>query len=133
MRASLPEWRISPALSIQAVSAFDAEAVTAQVVMAARGADESSRRVCLQPPFILAAVPDAVFRPEHPPSSFAVEHSQVSDREPERAWGHAAVAPLIDKVLVADLGIGEGIDCHAESIARGESEAPGGGCRIPYG
>jgi hypothetical protein len=120
-------------LPVQPLSAFDAEAVTAQVVVAARRADQPARRVCLQPSLILAAVPDAVFRPEHPAPSFAVEHGQVSDGEPERARGQAAFAPLIDKVLVADLGVGEGIDCHAQSIARSESEAPGRGCRIPYG
>ena len=115
------------------MSALNAKTVPAQVVVAARRTHEAARRVCLQPPLVLAAVPDAVFRPEHPTPALAVEHGQVSDREPERARRHAAFAPLVHKDLVADLGIGEGIDCHAESIARGESEAPGTGCRIPYG
>jgi hypothetical protein len=91
--------------------------------MSARRADQAPRRIGLQPSFILAAIPDAIFRPEHPPAPFAVEHGEVSDRKPEGARRQAAFAPLIDKMPVTDLSLGERIDGHAESIARSESEA----------
>ena len=87
--------------------------------MAARRADEAARRVSLQPSFILAAVPDAVFRSDHPASPFAVENGQVSNREPECSRQQAAGAPFVEEELVPDLGLGKRIDCHAESIARG--------------
>src|SRR6266850_8244307 len=76
---------LSPLLSVQPVVALDAEAVTAQVVMTARRADQAPRRVRLQPPLVLAAIPDAVFRAEHPASTLAVQDRQITHREPERS------------------------------------------------
>src|SRR5450759_506179 len=108
---------LSP-LSIQTLSAFDAEAVTAQVVVAAGRADEAPRRIRLEPALIFSTVPDAVFRSQHPAAPLAVEHGKVSDRQPVRAGWQPARAPLADEKLVAGLGLGERIDCHAESIAR---------------
>jgi hypothetical protein len=100
------------------VSTLDAEAVPAEVVMAARGADQAARRVRLQPAFVLTAVPDAVFRPEHPAPAFAVEDRKIADREPEGSRWEGAGAPFLDEELVPDLSFREWIDCHAESIAR---------------
>ena len=105
------------------MATLDAEAVAPEVVMAAGGADQSARRIGLKPSLILAAVPDAILRPEHPPPPFAVEHGQVPDRHPERPREQAAFAALIHQVLVTDLCLGEWIDCHAQSIARSETEA----------
>jgi hypothetical protein len=112
---------------------LDAEAVPAQVVVPARRTDEAPRRIRLQPSLVFSAVPDAVFRSQHPAASFAVEHGQVTHREPERAWRQAARPALIDQELVADLSFREWIDCHAQSIARGAGwnlEGGGEGCRI---
>src|ERR1700688_2047285 len=70
-------------LSIQTMSACDAEAVAAQVVMAAGWTHQAPRRVSLQPPLILSPVPDAILGPEHPPPSLAVKHCQIAHRKPE--------------------------------------------------
>lgn len=107
---------------MQALPALDAEAVAPEVVVAAGWADQAARRIRLQPALVLAAVPDAIFRPEHPAPPLAVEHGQVSDGEPERARGQAAFAPFVDEHLVANLRVCEWIDCHGESIARSRSE-----------
>ena len=90
----------------------------------------------MEPPLVFAAIPDAIFGSEHPPPSLAVEHRKVSDRQPERSRQQAARAPLCDQKLVADLGFGEGIDCHAESIACDGGriqDRRGEGCRIRFG
>ncbi len=105
-------------LSVKALSALDAEAVPAQVVVAAGRADEAARRIRLQPALIFAAVPDAVLRSENPAAPLAVEDGKVPDRHPERSGQDAPGVPLFDERSIADLGFGERIDCHAESIAR---------------
>lgn len=107
------------ALPVQPTPAFDAEAVTSEVVVAARRADQSPRWVGLQPALTLSSVPDAVFRSEHPAASLTVEHGEVSDGKPERARHESACPPLLGKELVPVLGFCEGIDRHGESIARG--------------
>lgn len=85
--------------------------------MAARSTDQSSRRVCLQPPLALSAVPDAVLGTEHPAPSLAVQDSEVADREPKSAGLKAAIATLVDQQAIARLGVGKRIDSHPESIA----------------
>jgi len=65
------------------MSALNAEAVAAQVVMAARRTDETTRGIGLQPALILSSVPDAILGSEHPASPFAVEHREVADGKPE--------------------------------------------------
>jgi hypothetical protein len=113
-------------LSIQTLPALDAETVPSEVVVSARRADQASRRVRLQPPLVLAPVPDPVLGSQHPPASFAVQNGQVTHGEPECPRLKAARAPLVDEELVADLGFGERIDCHAQSIARAEGWNLGG-------
>ncbi len=85
--------------------------------MAARGTHEPARRVRLQPALSLAAVPDAIFRAEHPSASLAVEDREVAHRDPECPRLQAAVAALLDQDAIAGLGIPERIDSHAFSIA----------------
>ncbi len=80
---------------VKPVPALDAEAVPPEVVMPARGAHEAAGRIGLQPPLVLAPVPDAVLGPQHPPVPLAVEHREVAHRKPERARRHAARAALI--------------------------------------
>src|SRR6202035_4725321 len=73
---------------------------------------------------------------KHPAPPFAVQHREVSNREPERSGLQPAGTALIDQELVAYLRLGEWIDCHAQSIARGgggDLEAPGEECRIRSG
>ena len=74
---------MKPALSVQSMAALDAEAVTAKVVMAAGRADETSRRVGLQPALVFTPVPDAVFGPEHPTPALAVKDGEIPYGEPE--------------------------------------------------
>ena len=100
------------------MAALDTEAVTTEVVMAARCADQTSRWVSLQPPLSFSTVPDAVLRPEHPSPTFAVEHREVTHSKPERPRLKPAAAPLVDQQPIAGLGVGERIHGHAESIAR---------------
>ena len=76
---------IKLALSVQSMAALDAEAVTAQVVMSARRADEAARRVGLQPALVFTPVPDAVFGPEHPTPALAVKDREIPYGEPERS------------------------------------------------
>jgi S-DNA-T family DNA segregation ATPase FtsK/SpoIIIE len=73
----------------------------------------------LQPSLVFSAVPDAVFRPEHPAAPFAVEHGQVTHSEPEGSGLQATRLAFIDQELVADLSFGEWIDCHAQRVSRG--------------
>jgi hypothetical protein len=104
--------------AVQAVAALDAEAVPAQVVVAARWTDQAPRWVGLQPALVLAPVPDAVLRTEHPSTSFVVEHREVADRDPERAGLKIAHASLLGEELVAVLRIGERIDSHGGRVCR---------------
>jgi hypothetical protein len=66
---------------------------------------------------MLAAVPDSIFRSQHPAMAFAVEHSEIAHREPERARLQTAGAPLRDQRSISRLGLGERIDRHGDSIA----------------
>src|SRR5437899_3032422 len=58
-------------LAVQPRPAFHAETVPAQIVMSARGAHQAPRRIGLQPALVLAPVPDAVLRAEHPSPAIA--------------------------------------------------------------
>jgi hypothetical protein len=83
----------------------------------ARGAHQPARRVGLQPALALATVPDAILGTEHPPPSLAVEDCQVAHRQPEGPRLQAAAPTFLDQRAVANLGIRERINSHAESIA----------------
>ena len=97
--------------------ALDTEAVPPKVAVSARGADEASWWVGLQPTLALAPVPDAVFRAEHPAPPLAVKDRKVADGDPESPGLKRSDAALLDQVPVAKLRLGEGIDGHGESIA----------------
>jgi hypothetical protein len=88
--------------------------------MSARRTDEPPRWVGLQPAFTLAAVPDSVFGAEHPAPPLAVEDRKVAHSDPERPRLEGSHPPLLDQVSVTQLGFGERIDSHPESIAPGE-------------
>ena len=85
--------------------------------MAARGADQPSWRVGLQPAFALSAVPDSIFRTEHPAAAFAVQDCEVANCEPERSSLETSGPPLLDQGAIEDLRIREWVDSHPESIA----------------
>ncbi len=70
----------------------------------------------MQPPLPFSAVPDAVLGAEHPSPAFAVEHSEVANREPERARLQTAIAAFLDQEPVARFGVGKRIDGHAQSM-----------------
>ena len=95
------------------------EAVPAKVVVPTRRTHQPSRRIGLQPPFVLAPVPDSVLRPKRPSPSFAVQHREVAHRDAERSSLQVADAPFLDQELVADLRFGKRIDSHAESMPVG--------------
>src|SRR6266581_3293880 len=95
------------------MAALHAEAVPSEVVVAAGRTNEPPRRIRLQPPLVLAPVPDPVLWAERPPPAFVVEHGEVSDRDPEGPRLQAPGAPLLDQGLVAALGFREGIHSHA--------------------
>lgn len=101
------------------MTAFHAKTVSPQVVMPARGTHQPARRIGLQPPFVLAAVPNSILRPEHPSPSLAVQNREVAHRDPERSRLQVARAPFLDEELVSDLGFCKRIDCHAESMPVG--------------
>jgi hypothetical protein len=111
-------------LSIQSVAALDTEAVSAQVVMAARGADKPARRIRLQPALTFAPVPDPILRTEHPAPAFAVEHREVSHRKPKRARLQRSGAALFDQQSIPRLSFGKWVDGHSEKVADSV------GCRI---
>ena len=98
---------------------LDAETVPTQIVMPTRGTHEPPRRIRLQPPLVLAPVPDSVLRPQHPSPSFAVQHREVAHRDAERSSQQVADAPFLDQELKADLCFGKRIDSHAESMQVG--------------
>lgn len=87
--------------------------MAAEVVVAARRANEAARRIGLQPALVFAPVPDPVLGPEHPPAALAVEHREVAYSDPERARLHVAGAPFLEQIPVSDLRFGEWIDSHA--------------------
>ena len=114
--------------SVEALAALDAEAVPSEVVVSTRSADEPAGWVRLEPSLALPAVPDPIFRTKHPAASFAVEDREIADRKPERAWHQPARPALLHEEAISDLGLGERIDSHAESIAR---DGPPGSGRSP--
>lgn len=87
--------------------------------MPARAADETARRIRLQPAFILAPVPDAILGAEHPAPPFAVQHGEVAHGDAERARLERAGTSLFDQVAVPGLGFCERIDRHVGIIANG--------------
>src|SRR6266581_5695085 len=89
--------------------------------MPAVSANEPARRISLQPPLMLAAVPDSVLWSQHPAMSLAVEHGEIPHREPERSRLQTARAPVRDERSISRLGLGEWIDRHRDSIARDET------------
>jgi hypothetical protein len=91
--------------------------VPAQVVVAARWADQPSWWVGLQPAFALSAVPDSIFRTEHPSAAFAVQNCEVAHCEPECSSLETSGPSLLDQGAIADLRIRERVDSHPESIA----------------
>src|SRR2546426_10479605 len=108
-------------LAVQPRPAFHAETVPAQIVMSARGAHQPSRRIGLQPALVLAPVPDAVLRSEHPSPAFAIEHRQVAHGDAIRARLEISGAPLLAQDLVSDLCFREWINRHAGENAARES------------
>jgi hypothetical protein len=64
--------------------------------MAAQRANKPARRVRLQPPFVLAPVPDPVLGSQHPPPPLAVEHGKVANRNPKSARLQVARTSFID-------------------------------------
>jgi hypothetical protein len=91
--------------------------VPAEVAVSARGADEASRWVSLQPSLPLAPVPDAVFRAEHPAPPLAVKDRKVADGDSECPGLERSNATLLYEVPVAQLSLCKRIDSHRESIA----------------
>ena len=85
--------------------------------MATRSTDQTSWRIGLQPALVLAPVPDSIFRSEGPPPALVVEHREVADGDSERPRLEVSDSSFLDEDLVADLGFGERIDCHAGSMA----------------
>ena len=81
--------------------------------MPARRTHQPARRIGLQPTLVLAAIPHAVLGSQHPTPALAVEHGKVAHRDAKGAWLEISHAPLLDEILEANLGFGEGIDCHA--------------------
>jgi hypothetical protein len=86
--------------------------VSPKVVVPARRTYEPARRVRLQPSLVLAPVPDAILRPEHPSPALAVKNREIAHRDPKRARLQAADAPFLDQELVTDLCFSEWIDGH---------------------
>jgi hypothetical protein len=110
--------------AIQTVPALDTEAVSAQIVMAARSAHQPARRIRLQPALSLAPVPDPILWTEHPAPTFPVEHREVTHREPKRARLQRSGAALFDQKPIPGLGVRKRINGHAEKVADSV------GCRI---
>jgi len=86
--------------------------------VAARRANETSWWIGLQPPLALAPVPDAVLGAHHPAASLAIENCQVAHRDAEGPRLQGSDAALLDQVPITELGFGEWIDSHPQSIAR---------------
>ena len=89
--------------------------------MSARRTHEAARRIGLQPALVLAPVPDAVLRSEHPSPAFAIEHREVADGDAIPARLEVSGAPLLDQELVSDLCFREWIDRHAGEYAAREA------------
>jgi hypothetical protein len=105
------------ASAIKALSALDTKAVPSQVVVAARRADKTSRRVSLQPTLTLSAIPDAILGTQHPAPPLAIKDRQVAHRDAKGSGLQRPDAAFLDQVSITQLGFGERIDSHAESIA----------------
>jgi hypothetical protein len=114
----IDDWMRRQNSSVEPFSAFHAVAVAAEIVMPAVRAHEPARGISLQPAFMLAAVPDSIFRSQHPPMALAVEDCEIANREPERTRLQTAGAPLRDQRSISRLGLGEWVDRHRDSIAR---------------
>src|SRR5258708_12825766 len=82
-------------LPIEPLPALHAKAVPPQVVMPARRTHQPPRRVCLQPPLVLAAIPDPVLGPQHPPATLPVEHGQVAGRDAQSPGREVSGLPLV--------------------------------------
>lgn len=65
--------------------------------MAARCANETARRIRLQPSLALSSIPNAILGAEHPSPPLAVEDSEVAHGEPECTGLKAAGAALFDQ------------------------------------
>ena len=87
-------------------------------MVAARGADKAPGRIGLQPALTLSAVPDAVLRAQHPPPSLTIQDREVAHRDAKGPGLQRPNATLFDQVAITQLGFGEWIDGHGESIAR---------------
>ena len=85
--------------------------------MPAGGANEPPRGIRLQPPLVLASVPHAVLGSEHPPMPLAVEHREITYREPKCARLQPAVAPLLDQRAKTNFSLGKGVDCHGLTVS----------------
>jgi hypothetical protein len=93
--------------------------------MAARPANQPTRRVSLQPALALASVPDAILGAEHPSAALTVEDREVAHGEPKCSRLKAAVTTFLDQHAVASFRVGKGINSHAQSIARRAARAWG--------
>ena len=87
--------------------------------MPAVSADQAAGRVRLQPPLVLAPIPHAILRTEHPSMALAVEHGQVPHGQPEGARRQTAIPALVHKRSISDLRLGEGVDGHGLTVAGG--------------
>jgi hypothetical protein len=81
--------------------------------MSARRTNQPARGVGLQPPLVLAPVPDPIFWSKHPAPAFAVQHCEIAHRDPKGARLKVSNASLFDEKLVTDLRFCERIDSHA--------------------
>jgi hypothetical protein len=118
------DWTRRQNSSVKPFSAFHAVAVAAEIVMPAVRANEPARGIGLQPPFVLAAVPDSVLRSQHPAMALTIEDCEIANREPERTGLQTAGAPLRDQRSISGLGLGEWVDRHRDSIARDATPNP---------
>jgi hypothetical protein len=120
-----PAGSLSYFLAIQALPAFDTEAVPSQVVVTARWTDETAGWIGLQPAFAFASVPDTVLGTKHPTPSLAIEDGEVAHCQTEGPRLKAPRPALLHEVVISRLGLGEWIDSHAQSIARDGVSGPG--------
>src|SRR5258708_18343352 len=100
-------------LPIEPLPALHAKAVPPQVVMPARRTHQPPRRVCLQPPLVLAAIPDPVLGPPHPPPTLAFGHGQGADGAATSAGRPGAGSPLVGGGSVFAFSFRDRIDSHA--------------------
>jgi hypothetical protein len=84
-----------------------------QVVVAAARADQAPGRIGGYPAVVLPMVPLAVLRPEDPLPSLHVLDGKGTNGLAEGGSVDAATLAGGDELEVAQLGDGEGFDCHA--------------------